>query len=194
MLPRILYAFGCLITIWGLGAGNPATFDSRALILSLLWAVLAVIAVVTSKSKPNALPKFDASAFNWGAPLSLLVSSPFLILLLVPIESLRSLVGYEATMTYLKSTSVVSMAALVLLCVPSWALVSRGFLQTWGVSGVALLDGITVGFSSQRLLLFLWVWLSSLMWGKIAQVKGFWVAFISQVLSAILLASLVRLK
>jgi hypothetical protein len=77
--------------------------------------------------------------------------------------------------------------------VPSWAIVSRGFLQSWGVSGVALLDGITVGFSSQRLLLFLWVWLSSLMWGKIAQKKGFWVAFLTQVLSTALLALMVAM-
>lgn len=190
MIPFI-YGFVTLATLWAMGGGDAPTFWARQLPLAAILAALIFSLQRAQKADLKKLFTIDrkTALIALGAAVATALPVVF-IMTFIKLSSLSALSGWKLELHELKPTNVIGPVALIALLSPASEVVWRGYLQkAWGISSVAFLHALNVGFGMQHLGPFLLIWGMAHLWGHLAKNFGLGTAALSRAIWTLLVVT-----
>lgn len=175
-----LYGSVTLASLWALAGGGDQLFWSRQYLCALLCWVFVIIAL---KALKHPLKISFAQIQLKEAILTAAVPAALMIAIFAIAKSHMAIENLIAV----KPASIIAALFFSLVLSPAWEIASRALLlPSWGLSGVAFLDALTIGFGLQVAGPFFAFWIMAYLWGKLLQRSNLSTVLASRVLWSLL--------
>ncbi len=179
---QALYGLSTLIILWALAGGQIDLLNSRSPALGLGLVLMTLAARAYTKTIKESLLK--VSDFKIAIPAGLVLTG--LSFGFIALVKNTSFLGGD--LSDWKNLSVSSIIFISFLAQPAAEIISRKFLQpAWGLSSVAFLDAVTVGFGAAHAIPFFIFWGTSYLLGRLAMKYTLGSALVARVLWSLLL-------